>query len=157
MDVKCDVVNFARTRWPIKFSRLYAAQEISSGGRSGGVLRVAINSEGLFLFRDDWSPLFEFSYADIVRVSRSTAEPSAPAQRQRKKPTPSRRRVGFVVVSWRHGEKRFASPNASEICRLVGEFLDGLRSRSRYVVATRDAVEGGSIHPTTTTLLYFEF
>eukprot|EP00118_Oscarella_pearsei_P021084 m.234434 g.234434 ORF g.234434 m.234434 type:complete len:2256 (+) comp40110_c0_seq18:209-6976(+) len=150
LDVKRDVVNFARSRWPIKFSRLYAAQEVTDNrrGQSDGVLRVAINSEGFFVFRDDWSPVLECPYADIVRVSRPSTATTAAARRDRKGVSGRRNQANkhvFVVVSLRHGEKQFASPNVDGICRLVSEFLDGLRRRSRHVVALRDAVEGENI------------
>ncbi|XP_062513709.1 unconventional myosin-VIIa-like isoform X2 [Corticium candelabrum] len=126
-DVKKELVAFARSRWRLKFSRIYPVQEQSGpASQSRENIRLAINADGVSLVRQDQSVIVECAYQEIVRVERSH------------KGTP---RNEFVVVSLSKGEWQFRSPQASEICQLVNNFLDGLSDRSRYGIALRDTIE----------------
>ena len=44
----------------------------------------------------------------------------------------------FTLVTVKGEEYTFTSANGEEICQLVNYFLEGLRKRSSYVIATMD-------------------
>jgi myosin-7 len=127
-DVKKEVVSFARSRWRLKFSRLFSVQERqAAGNQSNESIRLAINSDGVSILRADQSILVECSYQEIIRIQRNQED---------------KKTNDFAIVSLSKGEWRFRSPKAAAICRLVSHFLDGLRERSQYGLALRDTVDG---------------
>jgi len=53
----------------------------------------------------------------------------------------------FTLATVKGGEYTFTSNNAEDIRDLVAEFLEGLRQRSKYVVALQDCPDPGKGFP----------
>eukprot|EP00069_Balaena_mysticetus_P014235 bmy_22251T0 len=90
--VKEDVVNYARFKWPLLFSRFYEAYKFSGPSLPKNDVIVAVNWTGVY----------------------------------------------FVDEQEQGDEYTFTSSNAEDIRDLVVTFLEGLRKRSKYVVALQD-------------------
>uniref|UniRef100_A0A8C4PPL7 Myosin VIIA n=1 Tax=Equus asinus asinus TaxID=83772 RepID=A0A8C4PPL7_EQUAS len=114
--VKEDVVNYARFKWPLLFSRFYEAYKFSGTPQppASGVPRA------LFL---------------ECRVLLSPSGPCSPCWscRGAKLTAPS-----FTLATIKGDEYTFTSSNSEDIRDLVVTFLEGLRKRSKYVVALQD-------------------
>jgi hypothetical protein len=61
-------------------------------------------------------------------------------------------------VTVRGEEFTFQSPNAEDIRDLVVYFLEGLKKRSRFVIALQDyKAPGNVVHPGTNNLKFWDF
>ncbi|XP_014247887.1 myosin-VIIa-like isoform X2 [Cimex lectularius] len=72
VDVKLDVVTFAKDKWPILLSKYYEVMQIA--GISLGVpnLLLAINSEGIFFTRNTTKIILKFTYVEIASIEYKT-------------------------------------------------------------------------------------
>ncbi|KAL6079519.1 hypothetical protein STEG23_038074 [Scotinomys teguina] len=122
--VKEDVVNYARFKWPLLFSRFYEAYKFSGPPLPKSDVIVAVNWTGVYFVDEQEQVLLELSFPEIVAVSSS---------RGAKLMAPS-----FTLATIKGDEYTFTSSNAEDIRDLVVTFLEGLRKRSKYVVALQD-------------------
>ncbi|XP_051004943.1 unconventional myosin-VIIa [Acomys russatus] len=122
--VKEDVVNYARFKWPLLFSRFYEAYKFSGPPLSKSDVIVAVNWTGVYFVDEQEQVLLELSFPEIMAVSSS---------RGAKLMAPS-----FTLATIKGDEYTFTSSNAEDIRDLVVTFLEGLRKRSKYVVALQD-------------------
>uniref|UniRef100_UPI00358E9D69 unconventional myosin-VIIa n=1 Tax=Myxine glutinosa TaxID=7769 RepID=UPI00358E9D69 len=122
--VKEDLVNFARLKWPLLFSRFYEAFRFSGPSFSQRDVVVAVNWTGVYFVDDQEQVLLELSFPEITAVSCSREGKN---QGQ-----------NFSLATIRGDEYTFSSINAQDIRDLVVCFLEGLRSRSIYVVSLQD-------------------
>lgn len=122
--VKEDLVEYAKCKWPLLFSRFFEALLIGGSTLPKNDVIIAINWTGLYLVDDQEQVLLEVSFPEIKEV-KSQKTGSAFLQ-------------NFVLVTIRMEEFFFQSPNSEDICDLVNYFLQGLRMRSKYVAAIQD-------------------
>ncbi|XP_038617745.1 unconventional myosin-VIIa [Tachyglossus aculeatus] len=122
--VKEDVVNFARFKWPLLFSRFYEAFKFSGPNLPKNDVIVAVNWTGVYFVDEQEQVLLELSFPEITAVSSSKGG-KLPGQ-------------SFTLATIKGEEYTFTSNNAEDIRDLVVTFLEGLRKRSKYVVALQD-------------------
>uniref|UniRef100_A0A8C7YZT8 Myosin VIIAa n=1 Tax=Oryzias sinensis TaxID=183150 RepID=A0A8C7YZT8_9TELE len=114
--VKEEVVDFARHKWPLLFSRFYEAFKFSGPNLPKDDLIVAVNWTGVYFVDEQEQVLLELSFPEITAVSSSR----------------------FTLATIKGEEYTFTSSNAEDIRDLVVTFLEGLRKRSKFVVALQD-------------------
>uniref|UniRef100_A0A8C1JN12 Myosin VIIAb n=1 Tax=Cyprinus carpio TaxID=7962 RepID=A0A8C1JN12_CYPCA len=119
--VKEEVVDFARFKWPLLFSRFYEAFKFSGPSLPKNDVIVAVNWTGVYFVDEQEQVLLDLSFPEITAVS------SGKLQGQ-----------SFTLATIKGDEYTFTSNNAEDIRDLVVTFLEGLRSRSKFVVALVD-------------------
>uniref|UniRef100_A0A8C3CNT6 Myosin VIIA n=1 Tax=Cairina moschata TaxID=8855 RepID=A0A8C3CNT6_CAIMO len=120
--VKEEVVDFARFKWPLLFSRFYEAFKFSGPSLPKNDVIVAVNWTGVYFVDEQEQVLLELSFPEITAVS-------------------SRGKLqgqSFTLATIKGDEYTFTSNNAEDIRDLVVTFLEGLRKRSKYVVTLQD-------------------
>ncbi|XP_074073046.1 unconventional myosin-VIIa isoform X2 [Macrotis lagotis] len=122
--VKEDVVNFARFKWPLLFSRFYEAFKFSGPSLPKNDVIVAVNWTGIYFVDEQEQVLLELSYPEIMAVSSSSGG--------------KLQAHSFTLATIKGDEYTFTSSNAEDIRDLVVTFLEGLRKRSKFVVALQD-------------------
>ncbi|XP_035856887.1 myosin VIIAa isoform X3 [Sander lucioperca] len=122
--VKEEVVDFARHKWPLLFSRFYEAFKFSGPILPKNDLIVAVNWTGVYFVDEQEQVLLELSFPEITAVSSSRG---GKLQSQ-----------SFTLATIKGDEYTFTSNNAEDIRELVVTFLEGLRKRSKFVVALQD-------------------
>ncbi|XP_013764296.1 unconventional myosin-VIIa [Pundamilia nyererei] len=124
--VKEDVVDFARLKWPLLFSRFYEAFKFSGPSLPKNDVIVAVNWTGVYFVDEQEQVLLELSFPEIMAVSSSRG---GKLQGQ-----------SFTLATIKGDEYTFTSNNAEDIRDLVVSFLEGLRKRSKYVVGLLDCL-----------------
>uniref|UniRef100_A0A3P9JH00 Myosin VIIAb n=1 Tax=Oryzias latipes TaxID=8090 RepID=A0A3P9JH00_ORYLA len=119
--VKEDVVDFARLKWPLLFSRFYEAFKFSGPSLPKNDVIVAVNWTGVYFVDEQEQVLLELSFPEITAVSRGKLQGQS-----------------FTLATIKGDEYTFTSNNAEDIRDLVVNFLEGLRKRSKYVVGLLD-------------------
>uniref|UniRef100_A0AAX7SFR4 Myosin VIIAb n=1 Tax=Astatotilapia calliptera TaxID=8154 RepID=A0AAX7SFR4_ASTCA len=119
--VKEDVVDFARLKWPLLFSRFYEAFKFSGPSLPKNDVIVAVNWTGVYFVDEQEQVLLELSFPEIMAVSRGKLQGQS-----------------FTLATIKGDEYTFTSNNAEDIRDLVVSFLEGLRKRSKYVVGLLD-------------------
>ncbi|XP_063807345.1 unconventional myosin-VIIa isoform X4 [Pseudophryne corroboree] len=122
--IKENVVDFARFKWPLLFSRFYEAFKFSGPSLPKNDVIVAVNWTGVYFVDEQEQVLLELSFPEIMAVSSSRG---GKLQGQ-----------SFTLATIKGDEYTFTSNNAEDIRDLVVTFLEGLRKRSKYVVALQD-------------------
>ncbi|XP_071481715.1 myosin-VIIa-like [Diadema antillarum] len=125
MLVKEDVVRYAQLRWPLLFSRFYEAYKFSGPSLPKNEVIIAVNWTGVYVVDDLEQVLLELSFPEITQVSSSR--------------TGKLHGQSFTLLTVKGEEFTFTSSNAEDIRDLIVYFLDGLKKRSRYVVALQDS------------------
>ncbi|KAK6042831.1 hypothetical protein COOONC_19665 [Cooperia oncophora] len=112
------------TEYNIKnYFRFYEATKFSGPPLPRNDVIVAVNWTGIYVVDDQEHVLLEFSYPEITKVTHQKgSRPGADA---------------CVLQTVSGDEYSFQSPNAEDIKELVSTFIDGLKQRSRYVIATK--------------------
>ncbi|XP_020564813.1 unconventional myosin-VIIa-like isoform X2 [Oryzias latipes] len=128
--VKEDVVDFARLKWPLLFSRFYEAFKFSGPSLPKNDVIVAVNWTGVYFVDEQEQVLLELSFPEITAVSSSRG---GKLQGQ-----------SFTLATIKGDEYTFTSNNAEDIRDLVVNFLEGLRKRSKYVVGLLDYPNPGA-------------
>ncbi|KAL4608334.1 unconventional myosin-VIIb-like [Arapaima gigas] len=119
--VKAEVVNNARLKWSMFFSKFFEVQ-MSSGTNLRDKLIATVNSTGIS-FGDDKKTLQELAYAEITGINIISDSKAA---------------VQSVSLTTLKGDITLCSMFAEEMGQLVGMFLEGLKERSQYAVALQD-------------------
>ncbi|KFQ39385.1 Unconventional myosin-VIIa, partial [Mesitornis unicolor] len=122
--VKEEVVDFARFKWPLLFSRFYEAFKFSGPSLPKNDVIVAVNWTGVYFVDEQEQVLLELSFPEVTAVSSSRG---GKLQGQ-----------SFTLATIKGDEYTFTSNNAEDIRDLVVTFLEGLRKRSKYVVTLQD-------------------
>uniref|UniRef100_A0A8C8DVY8 Myosin VIIAa n=1 Tax=Oryzias sinensis TaxID=183150 RepID=A0A8C8DVY8_9TELE len=139
--VKEEVVDFARHKWPLLFSRFYEAFKFSGPNLPKDDLIVAVNWTGVYFVDEQEQVLLELSFPEITAVSSSRG---GKMQSQ-----------SFTLATIKGEEYTFTSSNAEDIRDLVVTFLEGLRKRSKFVVALQDNPNPGMSSGEESTFLSF--
>uniref|UniRef100_A0A4W5M887 Myosin VIIAa n=1 Tax=Hucho hucho TaxID=62062 RepID=A0A4W5M887_9TELE len=114
--VKEEVVDFARYKWPLLFSRFYEAFKLSGPSLPKNDVIVAVNWTGVYFVDEQEQVLLELSFPEITALQGQS----------------------FTLATIKGDEFTFTSTNSEDIRDLVVTFLEGLRNRSKYVVALQD-------------------
>uniref|UniRef100_A0A8C1JNJ6 Myosin VIIAb n=1 Tax=Cyprinus carpio TaxID=7962 RepID=A0A8C1JNJ6_CYPCA len=114
--VKEEVVDFARFKWPLLFSRFYEAFKFSGPSLPKNDVIVAVNWTGVYFVDEQEQVLLDLSFPEITALQGQS----------------------FTLATIKGDEYTFTSNNAEDIRDLVVTFLEGLRSRSKFVVALVD-------------------
>lgn len=123
--VKEDVVNYARFKWPLLFSRFYEAYKFSGPTLPKNEVIIAVNWTGVYVIDDQEQVLLELSFPEITQVLSSKS-----SSRQQSN--------SFTIITIKNDEYTFTSNNADDIRDLVINFLDGLKQKSKFVVVIQD-------------------
>jgi myosin-7 len=123
--VKEDVVNYARFKWPLLFSRFYEAYKFSGPTLPKNEVIIAVNWTGVYVIDDQEQVLLELSFPEITQVLSSKS-----SGRQQSN--------SFTIITIKNDEYTFTSNNADDIRDLVINFLEGLKRKSKYVVVIQD-------------------
>jgi len=122
--VKEDIVNYAKYKWPLLFSRFYEAYKFAGPSLPKNDVIIAVNWTGVYVVDDQEQVLLELSFPEITAVSSSR--------------TGKMHGQSFTLATVKGDEYTFTSPNAEDIRDLVVTFLEGLKKRSRFVIALQD-------------------
>uniref|UniRef100_A0A0B7B7B9 Uncharacterized protein n=1 Tax=Arion vulgaris TaxID=1028688 RepID=A0A0B7B7B9_9EUPU len=124
--VKEDIVSFTKYKWPLLFSRFYEALKFSGPSLPKNDVIIAVNWTGVYVVDDQEQVLLELSFPEITAVFSSR--------------TGKLHGQSFTLSTVKGDEYTFTSPNAEDIHELVSFFLEGLKKRSKYVIAVQDYV-----------------
>uniref|UniRef100_A0A8C1JNJ3 Myosin VIIAb n=1 Tax=Cyprinus carpio TaxID=7962 RepID=A0A8C1JNJ3_CYPCA len=140
--VKEEVVDFARFKWPLLFSRFYEAFKFSGPSLPKNDVIVAVNWTGVYFVDEQEQVLLDLSFPEITAVSSSRCS-SLSNQILVNLSCGCRggklQGQSFTLATIKGDEYTFTSNNAEDIRDLVVTFLEGLRSRSKFVVALVDS------------------
>uniref|UniRef100_A0A8C3CT15 Myosin VIIA n=1 Tax=Cairina moschata TaxID=8855 RepID=A0A8C3CT15_CAIMO len=142
--VKEEVVDFARFKWPLLFSRFYEAFKFSGPSLPKNDVIVAVNWTGVYFVDEQEQVLLELSFPEITAVSSSRLCLLSPLYFLFISSIKTYPRGGklqgqsFTLATIKGDEYTFTSNNAEDIRDLVVTFLEGLRKRSKYVVTLQD-------------------
>ncbi|XP_046917979.2 LOW QUALITY PROTEIN: myosin-VIIa [Dermatophagoides farinae] len=122
--IKEDITEYAKYKWPLLFSRFYEALRIEGPLLQKNDIIIAINWTGIYMVDDQEQVLLELSFAEITNAESHKSD--RPFMQN------------FVITTVRDEKFVFQSPNSVDICELVNFFIDGLKNRSKFVIATQD-------------------
>jgi len=122
--VKEDVVTMAKEEWPLLFSRFFEAYKFSGPSLPRNDIILAVNYKGVFVTDDQERILLECPYANLTTVSASRSG--------------SQGSQSFTLTTVKGDEYTFTTPSGEDIRDLVLGFLEGLRRKSKFVIAMMD-------------------
>ncbi|XP_077514551.1 unconventional myosin-VIIa ck isoform X2 [Amblyomma americanum] len=122
--VKEDVVEYAKLKWPLLFSRFYEALRASGPHLPKNDVIIAINWTGVYVVDEQEQVLLELSFPEITSV----------ASHKGNRPFLQ----SFTLSTVRGEEFTFQSPNSEDVRDLVDFFLEGLKKRSKFVIALQE-------------------
>uniref|UniRef100_A0A8K9UUE2 Myosin VIIBa n=1 Tax=Oncorhynchus mykiss TaxID=8022 RepID=A0A8K9UUE2_ONCMY len=145
--VKAEVVDYARQKWPLFFSRFFEAAKLSGPALPKNKFIVAINWTGITFLDEKERRLLQLSYPEVTGVN--TMRYSSLSQRLHSGWTvfllillpPLREGKTFgqsVSLLTLKGDFSLNAAMAGNIAELVHMFLGGLRERSQYAVALQE-------------------
>uniref|UniRef100_A0AAZ3QMD3 Uncharacterized protein n=1 Tax=Oncorhynchus tshawytscha TaxID=74940 RepID=A0AAZ3QMD3_ONCTS len=121
--VKTEVVDYARQKWPLFFSRFFEATKLSGPALPKNKFIVAINWTGITFLDEKERRLLQLSYPEVTGVN---------TMREGKTFGQS---VSLLTLK---GDFSLNAVMAGNIAELVHMFLGGLRERSLYTVALQE-------------------
>jgi len=71
LKVKEEIVNYARYKWPLLFSRFYEAYKFAGPSLPKNDVIIAVNWTGVYVVDDQEQLLLELSFPEIIAVSSS--------------------------------------------------------------------------------------
>uniref|UniRef100_A0A8C7NEA1 Myosin VIIBa n=1 Tax=Oncorhynchus mykiss TaxID=8022 RepID=A0A8C7NEA1_ONCMY len=117
--VKAEVVDYARQKWPLFFSRFFEAAKLSGPALPKNKFIVAINWTGITFLDEKERRLLQLSYPEVTGVNTMRYSSS----------------VSLLTLK---GDFSLNAAMAGNIAELVHMFLGGLRERSQYAVALQE-------------------
>uniref|UniRef100_A0A8C5CYU8 Myosin VIIBa n=1 Tax=Gadus morhua TaxID=8049 RepID=A0A8C5CYU8_GADMO len=137
--MKTDVVEYARKNWPMFFSRFFEVVKVSGPALAKSRFIVAINWTGITFLDERERRLVELSYPEVTGVNTVRwEEPQGVVSTS-------------VCLLTLRGDFTLSGAMTEDLAALVLVFLAGLRERSQYGVALKDASS-----PDDATLLSFK-
>uniref|UniRef100_A0A671USC3 Myosin VIIB n=1 Tax=Sparus aurata TaxID=8175 RepID=A0A671USC3_SPAAU len=121
--VKAEMVDYAREKWPMFFSRFFEVVKLS-GKRLSNKFIVAINWTGITFLDEREKRLVELSFPEVTGVN-TIREGKASGQA-----------VSLLTLK---GDFTLAGNTAEDMAELVTMFLSGLTERSRYAVTLKES------------------
>ncbi|KAJ7993391.1 hypothetical protein DPEC_G00271930 [Dallia pectoralis] len=123
LSVKAEVVDYARMKWPMFFSRFFEVTKFSGPALPKNKFIVAINWTGITFLDEKEKKLLQLSYPEVTGVN-TMREGKAFGQS-----------VSLLTLK---GDFTLNAVMAGNISELILLFLDGLRDRSQYAVALQE-------------------
>ncbi|KAM9459633.1 unconventional myosin-VIIb-like [Salvelinus alpinus] len=123
--VKGDVVDYARQKWPIYFSKFHEVTQMSGPPLPKSNFIVAINWNGISFQDEKEKKLLELSYPEVTGVNKSSDDGRIDSGQS-------------VSLATLRGQFLLQSVDAGEMADLIQWYLEGLRERSVYAVALQD-------------------
>uniref|UniRef100_I3KT62 Si:ch73-194h10.2 n=1 Tax=Oreochromis niloticus TaxID=8128 RepID=I3KT62_ORENI len=122
--LKAEIVDYARQKWPIFFSRFFEVAKLSGPPLPKSKFIVAINWTGITFLDEREKRLAELSFPEVMAVN---------TVRNVKK---SGQAVSLVTLK---GDFTLSGPSAADMAELITMFVSGLTERSQYAVALKEA------------------
>uniref|UniRef100_A0A671UPN5 Myosin VIIB n=1 Tax=Sparus aurata TaxID=8175 RepID=A0A671UPN5_SPAAU len=122
--VKAEMVDYAREKWPMFFSRFFEVVKLSGPALSKNKFIVAINWTGITFLDEREKRLVELSFPEVTGVN-TIREGKASGQA-----------VSLLTLK---GDFTLAGNTAEDMAELVTMFLSGLTERSRYAVTLKES------------------
>ncbi|XP_058494755.1 unconventional myosin-VIIa [Solea solea] len=121
--VKEEMVDYARKKWPMFFSRFFEVIKVSGPPLPKNKFIVAVNWTGITFLDEREKRLLELSFPEVTGVN-TIREAKASGQ--------------AVCLLTLKGDFTLSGSVAEDMSELVTMFLSGLTERSQYAVALRD-------------------
>uniref|UniRef100_A0A3Q3VZU9 Uncharacterized protein n=1 Tax=Mola mola TaxID=94237 RepID=A0A3Q3VZU9_MOLML len=118
--VKAEMVDYAREKWPMLFSRFYEVTKLSPSLPKSRFI-VAINWTGITFLDERERRLLELSFPEVLGVNTMDAKGQA---------------VSLLTLK---GDFTLSGSTANDMAELITMFLSGLTERSCYAVTLREA------------------
>ncbi|XP_071373725.1 unconventional myosin-VIIb [Centroberyx affinis] len=122
-DVKAEVVDYARQKWPMFFSRFFEVVKLSGPPLPKSKFIVAINWTGIAFLDEKERRLLELSFPEVTGVN-TIREGKASGQ--------------AVCLLTLKGDFTLSGAMAEDMAELLHMFLSGLMERSQYAVALKE-------------------
>ncbi|XP_063748289.1 unconventional myosin-VIIa [Eleginops maclovinus] len=122
--VKAEMVDYAREKWPMFFSRFFEVLKLSGPALPKSKFIVAINWTGITFLDEREKRLLELSFPEITGVH-SVREGKASSQA-----------VSLLTLK---GDFTLSGGTAADMSELLTMFLSGLTERSQYAVTLKEA------------------
>ncbi|KAM6939036.1 unconventional myosin-VIIb [Lycodopsis pacificus] len=122
--VKAEMVDCAREKWPMFFSRFFEVVKLSGPPLPKSKFIVAINWTGITFLDEREKRLLELSFPEVTGVH-TVREGKASGQA-----------VSLLTLK---GDFTLSGGTAEDMAELVTMFLSGLRERSQYAVTLKEA------------------
>lgn len=121
--VKGELVDNARQKWPIYFSKFFEVTMTSGPDLSKSKFIVAVNWSGIFFIDDKDRRLLELLYIDVKSVFLKSGDFS---------------KTQSVTLATIQGEFVLKTAEAEDMTALIQRNLEGLRERSDYALVVTD-------------------
>ncbi|XP_049788298.1 myosin-VIIa-like [Schistocerca cancellata] len=124
--VKEDVVTFAKIKWPLLFSKFFQAQRVGGSELHKNNIIIAVNWTGVYFIDDQEEVILELSYPEVSSVTSHKKIYGIPQN--------------FTLTTTQGLSFEFKSTLSAEVESVINFLLDGLKKRSKFVVATQDYI-----------------
>ncbi|XP_070689056.1 unconventional myosin-VIIb [Pempheris klunzingeri] len=122
--VKAEMVDYARGKWPMFFSRFFEVVKLSGPPLPKSKFIVAINWTGITFLDEREKRLLELSFPEVTGVN-TTKEAKVSGQA-----------VSLLTLK---GDFTLSGATAADMAELITMFLSGLVERSQYAVTLKEA------------------
>ncbi|XP_074524694.1 unconventional myosin-VIIb [Halichoeres trimaculatus] len=122
--VKAEMVDYAREKWPMFFSRFFEVVKLSGPALPKNKFIVAINWTGITFLDEREKRLLELSFPEVTGIN-TIREGKASGQA-----------VSLLTLK---GDFTLSGSAAGDMAELITMFLSGLTERSQYAVTLREA------------------
>ncbi|KAJ0065199.1 hypothetical protein NL108_006548 [Boleophthalmus pectinirostris] len=122
-EVKADMVDYAREKWPMLFSRFFEVVKLSGPTMPKNKFIVAVNWTGITFLDERERRLLNLTYPEVTAVN------------VMKDGKGTGQNVSLVTLK---GDFTLSGSRVDDMAELVTMFLSGLTERSQYAVALRD-------------------
>ncbi|XP_072294521.1 unconventional myosin-VIIa [Eucyclogobius newberryi] len=123
-EVKAEMVDYAREKWPMLFSRFFEAVKLSGPTLPKNKFIVAVNWSGITFLDERERRLLNLTYPEVTGVN-IIKEGKGAGQK-----------VSLLTLK---GDFTLSGSKVDDMVELVTMFLSGLTERSQYAVALKDA------------------
>uniref|UniRef100_A0A671UIK1 Myosin VIIB n=1 Tax=Sparus aurata TaxID=8175 RepID=A0A671UIK1_SPAAU len=136
--LKAEMVDYAREKWPMFFSRFFEVVKLSGPALSKNKFIVAINWTGITFLDEREKRLVELSFPEVTGVNtiRGTVAPPCGPIVEKRALKSSGQAVSLLTLK---GDFTLAGNTAEDMAELVTMFLSGLTERSRYAVTLKES------------------
>ncbi|XP_077344538.1 unconventional myosin-VIIb [Lithobates pipiens] len=131
-EVKEMVVDYSWLQWPLLFSKFFEASKFSGPSINKNHFIVAINWKGVSFLDETEKKLLDLSFPELIGIHTKRA---------------AKQFGQCCVLNTVRGEQFvLTTQNSEEISKLLLYFVDGLKTRSVYVVALQDSSRTATLY-----------